>query len=335
MLVYRKAFFDPSVLPGFVRVPSDEREDWAYDAGSREEGAQRHFVFAEEAVLALNVALATRRPLLVSGEPGSGKTSLARFAAHALGRTFYRETITSRTRASDLLSSFDALRRLGHAQEKGALLPHQAYVIPGRLWWALNPRTAAQRGLVRLPGVEPLVDPGLAPMDSDSSKATLLLDEIDKADPDVPNDLLESLDEGTFTVPETGQRITAERKDLLIVLTTNAERELPPAFLRRCVTLELPAPNRAWLIDIAQRRFGAGGGPFQDRLYQRLADEVMALRQGAEEQGQRPPSTSEYVDAVATCRALLEEGWIGHDPQDVARLLEAVLVKGAARQPTQ
>ena len=335
MLDYRKTFFDPAALCRFDRVINDEREDWAYDAGAQESSALRHFVFAEQAVLALNVALATGRPLLVSGEPGSGKTSLARFAARALGRTFYRETVTSRTQASDLLSSFDALRRLSHAQEKGALLPEQAYVVPGRLWWALNPRTAALRGLTALTGVAPLADPGVVAPDADSSKAALLLDEIDKADPDVPNDLLESLDERSFTVPETGERITAEREDVLIVLTTNAERELPPAFLRRCVTVELPEPSKPWLIDIARRRFGAGSGDFQDTLYERLAEELMSLRQLAEEQGQRPPSTSEYVDAVATCRSLLEEGWIDNDPKHLARLLDAVLVKGASKRPQE
>lgn len=332
MLDYRKTFFDPSSLSGFVRVPGAEREDWAYDAGPGLDGAQRHFVFAEEAVLALNVALATGRPLLVSGEPGSGKTSLARFAARALGRVFYRETITSRTQATDLLSSFDALQRLSDAQVKDALRPHQAYVLPGRLWWALNPRTAALRGLGELPGLKPIPDPGIAPANAvGSSKAALLLDEIDKADPDVPNDLLESLDERSFTVAETGERITPGRKDVLIVLTTNAERELPPAFLRRCVTVELPKPSKSWLIDIAKRRFGAGTAAFQDTLYERLAEEVMALRTAALEQGRRPPSTSEYVDAVATCRDLLDEGWIQNDAKALNRLLDAVLVKGATR----
>jgi MoxR-like ATPase len=150
MFDYRKTFFDPASIPGFTRVPGDEREDWAYNAGPYVESAQRHFVFAEEAVLALNISLATRRPLLISGEPGNGKTSLARFAALALGHVFYRETINSRTQASDLLSSFDALQRLGETQIK-APKPAQAYVMPGKLWWALNPKTAAQRGLKAVP----------------------------------------------------------------------------------------------------------------------------------------------------------------------------------------
>jgi MoxR-like ATPase len=332
MLTYRKAFFDPAKLPGFTRVPNPRREDWAYDAAGDAEGARRHFVFAEEAILALNVALATQRPLLVSGEPGSGKTSLARFAALALRRVFYRETITSRTQATDLLSSFDALRRLSDAQVRDALRPEQAYVVPGKLWWALSPKTAAQRGVRGLPGLEALADPGVKrSSEDDESTAALLLDEIDKADPDVPNDLLESLDERRFTIPETGDPISAERTDLLIVLTTNGERELPPAFLRRCVTLELPKPGREWLTDIAQRRFGAGAGPFQDPLYLRLADEVMKLRELAEDSGRRPPSTSEFVDAVITCRELLHENWLERGAEELDRLLEGVVAKTAAQ----
>src|SRR5687768_14397044 len=99
ILNYRKACFDPSKLSGFTRTADPEREDWAYDAGPSVDGRTRHFVFAQEAVLALNIALAARRPLLVSGEPGNGKTSLARFAARALDRVFYRQTVTSRTQA--------------------------------------------------------------------------------------------------------------------------------------------------------------------------------------------------------------------------------------------
>lgn len=336
MIRYRKTFFDPAALgAAFSRVDDPTRqpprEDWAFDAGAAEQGPARHFVFAQEAVLALNVALATGRPLLVSGEPGSGKTSLARFAARALGRVFYRETVTSRTQASDLLASYDTLRRLSHAQVQDALKPDQAYVVPGKLWWALSPQTAAQRGRQALAAehaVALLDDPGELPPGGSTGKATLLLDEIDKADPDVPNDLLESLDERRFTVRETGDRIEPSRTDVLILLTTNGERELPPAFLRRCVALRLPDPDLPWLLDIARRRFGAGALPLQDPLYQRLADKVMALR--GEGQDRRPPSTSEFVDAVAACRELLEQGWIAESGASLDRLLDAVLGKQAA-----
>ena len=270
-------------------------------------------MFAEEAVLALNISLATRRPLLISGEPGSGKTSLARFAAHALGQVFYRETITSRTQASDLLSSFDGLQRLGHAQIN-QIKPTQTYVVPGKLWWALSPQSAGRRGRNVLADAPALEDPGMKSAEGDGSKAALLLDEIDKADPDVPNDLLEALDERGFTVPETGDRIAPERKNVLIMLTTNGERELPPAFLRRCVTLELPKPAEDWLVDIARRRFGSGAGVVEDDFYRRLAQEVMRLRHEAEELGRRPPSTSEFVDAIACCRELLAETRFDADP---------------------
>jgi MoxR-like ATPase len=331
MFNYHKRFFDPASLTGFTRTTTADREDWAYDAGSEANPDQRHFVFAEEAVLALNISLATRRPLLISGEPGGGKTSLAQFAAHALGHVFYRETVTSRTQASDLLSSFDALQRLGHAQIN-EIKPTQAYVVPGKLWWALSPQSAGRRGRNVLADAPALDDPGMKPTEGDGSKAALLLDEMDKADPDVPNDLLEALDERGFTVPETGDRITPERANVLIMLTTNGERDLPPAFLRRCVTLELPKPTEGWLVDIARRRFGSGGGAVPDDFYQRLAAEVMRLRDEAEERGRRPPSTSEFVDAVACCRELLANTQLDEDPGELAALLDVVLTKKAAQQ---
>ena len=314
---YRKSHFDPETLrPGrFTRVREGAPEDWAYDSGiGTPDAPGRHFVFAESAVLALNVALATGRPLLVSGEPGSGKTSLGRFAAHALERPLYRETVTSRTQAGTLQSSFDTLRRLSDAQVKDRLKPDQAYVSPGILWWALQPHTAAQRGLAAIDPVwkvPPLADPAVGGLPD--RPPVLLLDEIDKADPDVPNDLLEALDERSFTVPETGERITAGNRALLIVMTTNNEREMPPAFLRRCVTLALPPPTTEWLVDIAQRRFGAGKGAFQDPLYKTLAQAVIDQRAVEREANRRPPSTSEFVDAVAACRELLDEGSIADD----------------------
>lgn len=300
MLNYQKTYFDPARLEGFSSVASDGREDWARSEGNVP------YVFSEEVVLALNIALATGRPLLVSGEPGCGKTSLARYASTALGRTFYRETVTSRTRSSDLLSSFDAVRRLGDAQVQGALLPMQAYVNPGSLWWAMDPATAIRRGIVETARVEAARDPGVG--GGDGQQATLLIDELDKADPDVPNDLLESLDEGRFRVPETGDLIELRRTKLLVVLTTNGERTMPPAFVRRCVALELPAPTEAWLIDIARRRFDSVGLGTRDDLFASLARKTMEARDDARDSGSRPPGTSEYLDAVKACIDLLPQG---------------------------
>ena len=362
---YRKTYFDPATLADFALVPASPaepaaaaaaavpgdpapagaaraapapREDWAYQAASTPAARAEVFVFMQEAVLALNVALATGRPLLVSGEPGGGKTSLALRAAAALGRSFYRQTITSRTQVTDLLSAFDAVARLGDAQRQ-VEKPNQAYLTPGALWWALSPGTAAQRGLAPLPGTPLLADPDRS---SHSDGALLLLDEIDKADPDIPNDLLEVLDERKFTIPETGEEIRQTRNKLLIVLTTNDERELPQAFLRRCVTLELPGPpHAAWLVDIARRRYPPTRSSGQSKaaataeakawagLYARVADELMSRRETARITGRRKPSTSEFLDAVRACRELAQGGALASDP-DLQHLLDSVLVKDRA-----
>lgn len=342
MLNYRKTFFDPATLPGFspisprrrfVAAATDQpivpREDWAYGAASEV------FVFMQEAVLAINVALATGRPLLVSGEPGGGKTSLALRTATALRRSFYRQTVTSRTQVTDLLSSFDAVGRLGDAQRR-VEKPNQAYVVPGALWWGLSPDTAAQRGLKPQPDLALLPDPDLSGF---RESGLVLLDEIDKADPDVPNDLLEVLDERKFTVRETGDEIVKARQHLLIVLTTNDERELPQAFLRRCVTLELQGPPDAeWLVEIARRRYPTLRTKGQtkaewtaqsktwDELCVAVAHELMGRRQRARDTGRRKPSTSEFLDALKACRELVG-GADFTTAADLTQLLNVVLIK--------
>lgn len=278
------------------------------------------YVYRPEVVLALNVALATRRPLLISGDPGSGKSTLARNAAAVLGWRYYKHMITSRTQASDLLSTFDTLRRLNDANAGGdRLRSDRHYVVPGTLWWAFDPVSARTRGHVsgaevaRVPLTpepasivhesEPIVvhDDEL---ELQASRAVVLLDEIDKADPDVPNDLLEAFDLRAFTVPETGDRIEAPPDaELLLILTTNGERELPPAFMRRCVTLELNIPDKQqvdWFVTIALRR----EPHLEEALVREIATELVRLRDHAGEKVSRQPGTGEFLDAVAACREL-------------------------------
>jgi MoxR-like ATPase len=272
----------------------------SFRAGSRPEDV---YVYNPRTTLALNVVLATGRPLLISGEPGSGKSMLAMNAAALMGRWFYKETVTSRTQASDLLWTFDTLRRLSDAQTSGQqLLPKRYYVDPGILWWAFNPQTAEQRGLEELPAAHKhhlALNPGIAPPGPHAQKAVVLLDEIDKADPDVPNDLLEPFDLRTFTVRETNDRIAAVR-DTVLILTTNGERELPQAFLRRCVALTLDPPNEDWFVSIADQKFGVN-----DRaLHREVAHEVIRHRAAAKNARLRQPSTSEYLDALEVCRGL-------------------------------
>lgn len=257
------------------------------------------YVYQERTILAVNVALATGRPLLIAGEPGSGKSTLAKNVAAALGWWYYKAMITSRTQANDLLWTFDALRRLNDAYDPDTKLSSkQHYVDPGPLWWAFDPKSAEHRGKRQQLAPEArALDPGV-PGASDHA-AVVLLDEIDKADPDVPNDLLEPFDLGAFTVRETNDRIESQRR-VLLMLTTNGERELPPAFMRRCVTLVLDEPDEGWFVRIAEQRFGADNA----ELHRDVAREVVALRAHAERLGVREPSTGEYLDAIVACREL-------------------------------
>lgn len=291
---YVPTFFDPVAAGGDAL---DGGPSVAYSAGPEPRDT---YLYRPRTQLAVNVAMATQRPLLVAGEPGSGKSTLAANVAAVLRRPYYHETITSTIRASDLLWRFDDLRRLNDAliPDKD-LQPERHYVEPGSLWWAYDPVTAARRGAdPELPA--DLVDPGTRPShggERDDEAAVMLLDEIDKADPDVPNDLLEVLDRQSFTVRETGDRVDA-RRDVLLIMTTNGERELPPAFMRRCVYLALDPPGRDDFVEIATTKFG------HDDLHAPLADEVMTYREAARRLGLREPSTGEYLDALEVCRSL-------------------------------
>lgn len=257
------------------------------------------YVYSPPIVLAVNVARATGRPLLVEGKPGTGKTTLAENIAAVLGWKFHAQVVTSRTRAHDLMWRYDALRRLADAQAK-TLRPTEAYIEPQALWWAFDAAGATRRGAAQLPvGVSAATDPQ-AQVKSDC--AVVLIDEIDKAEPDVPNDLLQALDVARFTVDDLDPPRTVQgtRGKVLMLITTNGERELPAAFVRRCVVLSLQQPSAEGLVTIANQRFGAGG----QALHREIAARLMALRRQAEENRHREPSTAEYLDAVAACRDL-------------------------------
>ena len=288
---FNKKYFDPLAAGGDLL---DEEGSVSFRAGNNPEDV---YVYKPKTVLALNVALATRRPLLISGEPGSGKSTLAKNATDVLGWWYYKQMVTSRTQSSDFLWTFDTLRRLNDAQAKKTLRNEQCYVNPGTLWWAFDPNTAKQRGFGN--EVSPqfhAINPGIPAL---TEKAVVLVDEIDKADPDVPNDLLEPFDLMSFTVSETNDRITLKR-DVLLILTTNGERELPPAFLRRCVCLTLDTPSEKWFVEIADRKLGKSNST----LHLDVAREVVRLRTAAHQLGIRQPSTGEYLDALKVCRDL-------------------------------
>ena len=279
------------------------------------------YVYDERLVFAINVALAAKRPLLLAGEPGCGKTTLARNVARVLGWWYYEQVIGSRTQASDLLWEHDALRLLNDATDPNRqLLTEGHYVEPGRLWWALDPVSAARRGM-------PEIDPGYALPDPGepgvTASAVVLLDEIDKAEPDVPNDLLEILDTRSFHVRDTP--ITATRDRVLVMLTTNGERELPGAFQRRCIAYRFADPKAEWYVEVANRWHG----PAHERLHQNVAGRLMESRTRAHGIGQRLPGTAEYLDAVAAC-ARLGVDPLGNDWDELAR---AVLDKHLVLDP--
>lgn len=277
--------------------------------GDRRDGSV--YVYTDEIILAVNVALATRRPLLIGGPSGTGKSTLAQNVARTQGWRYYEEVVTSRTQARDLLWSFDTLRRLNDAQtlKREDLRPASEYVRPGVLWWAFDPQSARSRSDQPEVGSGTLLeDPGLRFLAGPAAStppvgAVVLVDEIDKADPDVPNNLLVPLGSMEFEVMEAGARPFRVRSRAqlhqgpLVIITTNNERELPAAFLRRCIILKLEPPTRERLIQIAVAQLGEAhrglAGAVADRL----------LRNAAEVASE-PPSTAEYLDALRTCRDL-------------------------------
>lgn len=262
--------------------------------------------------LAVQVALATERPLLLRGDPGVGKSSVAACIARELKWRYYEHAVTARTEATDLLWTFDAVRKLGDAtmlvnRRADATLDDHDYVQPGRLWWAFDPDGARQRGGDR-DGVRPAAEP-LGELNGGRSPdgAVLLIDEVDKADPDLPNALLVPLGSRQFDVAETGTRVVQRAKRVLIVITTNEERELPPAFLRRCVPYRVPAPDPAHLERIAAAHARVWGRPLQkaeEKLVAEIAEHTSELQDEARAMDLRPPGVAEFLDAVTAAMQL-------------------------------
>jgi MoxR-like ATPase len=263
----------------------------------RREGSR--YVPSTRLELAVAVARAARRPLLLFGDPGSGKSTLARYVAFKHDLRYYEHVVTSRTMAQDLLWSFDSVRRLGDAQLRDGRGPtDDDYVLPGALWWAFD-RASAQR----LPkSHEPFGEWNGTRHDRD---AVVLIDEIDKTDPDLPNSLLAPLAGRYFTVTDVtdGHRISDGAVPSLIVVTSNEERELPPAFERRCVVFRLDRHTKDELRGIVQRHLDQDGrGGQLDRIpVADLIERLEAARNSAVADRRRQPSTAEFLDAVNAC----------------------------------
>lgn len=284
-----------------------------------EDGVEIHHLFTEPIIHAINVAIAAQRPLLLRGEPGVGKSQLARAAAKALGRAFVSKTAHARTEPEDLLWTFDAVERLAEAQVLGAQkavasriterLQPSRFVTPEAVWWVFD-RDHARRQLAsrragrvafapdRLLG-EPPIDPGC----SASNGSVLLIDEIDKADSSVPNGLLEAFGHREFTCPQVGTvKIAKDVPAPLIVITTNEERVLPDAFLRRCFVLHLELPSKdAELTDLLRKR-GRAHVPAETLSDEALAKAIEMLikdrKKVRDERGKCPPGQAEFLDLI-------------------------------------
>ena len=220
------------------------------------------FVATEDLMVAVNAAVALERPLLIKGEPGTGKTVLAQEIAKALGTELIAWHIKSTTKAQHGLYEYDAVARLRDSQLGDDRVNDIAnYILPGRLWQAFTA----------------------------DARPVLLIDEIDKADIEFPNDLLLELDRMEFHVYETRQTIRAERRPIVII-TSNNEKELPDAFLRRCFFHYIRFPDTETMTRIVDVHYP----DIQKHLLRRALEVFYELR-GAPGLKKRP-STSELLD---------------------------------------
>ncbi|WP_372892802.1 AAA family ATPase [Rhodosalinus sp.] len=237
------------------------------------------YVATEDLTVAVNAAVTLERPLLVKGEPGTGKTELARQVSGALGLPIIEWSIKSTTRAQQGLYEYDAVSRLRDSQlGDDRVNDVRNYIRKGKLWEAFTSAT----------------------------KTVLLIDEIDKADIEFPNDLLQELDRMEFFVYETGETVRAERRPIVII-TSNNEKELPDAFLRRCFFHYIRFPDPETMKRIVEVHFP---GIRQDLLATALT-QFYELR---EQQGlKKKPSTSEVLDWL---KLLLAEDL---SPEDLKR----------------
>lgn len=272
-------------------------------------------VFDQDSIQAVDAALAAQRPLLVRGEPGIGKSQLARAVANHLRRIYVQYVVDARTESRDLLWHYDAVARLADAQLAGALrecgedvrerLAAHHYLHPGPLWWAFDWEGALKQA-ESVKENPPPQDPSEKGLPSHINGCVVLIDEIDKAESDVPNGLLEALGAGEFTPVGGKHRVVASDPPPLVVITTNNERALPDAFLRRCLILHLALPED----ETALKQFlvKRGVAHFPDVAAEVLAEAATQLyddRKQAKDNRHYPlPGQAEYLDLLRAVRVL-------------------------------
>ena len=221
-----------------------------------------NYIATDDLSMAVNAAVTLQRPLLIKGEPGTGKTLLAQEVAGSMGKKLIQWHIKSTTKAQQGLYEYDAVSRLRDSQ-LGEDKVHDIgnYIKKGKMWEAF---------------------------DSDE-QVVLLIDEIDKADIEFPNDLLVELDQMEFSVYETGEQVKAKNRPIIII-TSNNEKELPDAFLRRCFFHYINFPDKKTMQAIVDVHYPE----IQKQLVKAALDVFFQLR---EVPGlKKKPSTSELID---------------------------------------
>lgn len=226
------------------------------------------YIIDDDLMLTMNIAIKMNKPLLVKGEPGTGKTALAEAIAKALGKDLIIWSIKSITKAQDGLYQYDVVRRL-YDSELGneGVDDIKRYIKLGKLGEAF----AAEEQCV------------------------LLIDEIDKADLEFPNDLLWELDRMEFYIPETDETIKAKHPPIVII-TSNAEKELPDAFLRRCAFHFIDFPDKELMTDIVHAHYP----DIEEELLEQVLDAFFYVREYFELK--KKPSTSELLDWISALK---------------------------------
>jgi len=253
------------------------------------------YIATRDLMMAVNAAITLERPLLIKGEPGTGKTMLAIEVAKALNRPLYEWHVKSTTKAQHGLYEYDAVSRLRDSQLGDPRVHDIAnYIVRGMLWNAF--------------GAE--------------EQSVLLIDEVDKADIEFPNDLLRELDRMEFYVYETQQLIKARHRPLVII-TSNNEKELPDAFLRRCFFHYIRFPDKETMEKIVQVHFPN----LKKSLLKEALESFFEIR---EVPGlKKKPSTSELLDwlKLLVAEDIPAEALVSHDQHKIIPPLHGALLK--------
>ncbi|HQX50713.1 MAG TPA: MoxR family ATPase [Planctomycetaceae bacterium] len=275
--------------------------------------------FELKSVWAVRAAIASGRPLLLRGEPGIGKSQLARAVAEHLQVPFLHHVVDERSERDELLYTYDAVARLAEAQVSALSakadpgnwkqkLKERNFFRPGVLWWAFNWNDAAKQAAEfskHCRECKAPKTPGNWTSASDRvCGPVVLIDEIDKADPSVPNGLLESLGNQGFQTAQLGDTIGLAdgAKPPLVIITTNEERELPAAFLRRCLVLQMLFPTdsaKAETFLIHERaRVHWKADQVSDAICKEIVQQLMAERSDSRQSGMAIPGAAEFLDIL-------------------------------------